>query len=78
MTEQEQKEAIERSNSYRQMMEMSAWKEFSEFLDHVRNSALEIAIEGSKMEDVQVQRGVVKCVDTIRGELNYILNGDKK
>lgn len=75
MSEDDQKKAIERANSYRQMMELWAWKDFFKFIEDLRREALESAIEKDSIKDVQVQRGIVKAVDKIQSEIDYILAG---
>ena len=66
--------SIERANSYRQMMDSWAWKDFeANILNAKRIDALEKAIFSTTMEDVQLERGKVKCVDAIKADIGYIL-----
>ncbi len=78
ITEEDRVKAVERANSYRQMMEQWAWKDFKSILDQTRQSALERGINASMIEETQVQKGFVKCIDSIYGELNFILEGTGK
>jgi len=71
--ETEDKKTIEKANSYRQMMDQWAWKDFKGIMDQRRNDALEKTIWASTMEEVQVQRGYVKCIDSLNSEIDYIL-----
>lgn len=65
--------AIERANSYRDMMRSWAWKDFEEILKNERQTALEQAVVCSDIKDVQMYRGIVKCIDSINSELESIL-----
>lgn len=67
--------AVERANSYRQMMELWAWKELELFLENERKSALELAIVSEDLKDIQVNRGKVQQLDSIKSHLGYILGG---
>lgn len=64
--------AIERANSYRTMMGSWAWKDFEEILKTERQTALEQAVVASRIEDVNIYRGVVKCIDSINSEIDSI------
>lgn len=68
---------IERANSYRQMFEQWAWKDLSRIIDEVRNQAFQDAIYASEISKVQECRGIVKGIDSILGEINYIV-GERK
>lgn len=70
--------SIERANSYRQMMSVWAWTDFSILLDTIRQDALESAINSTDLTQVYIQRGIVKCVDKIRGEIGFILEDTGK
>lgn len=65
--------SIEKANAYRQMMELWAWKDYQRFLDEMRKSALEMAINSEDLKDIQVQRGIVRACDSITAELGYVL-----
>lgn len=67
--------AIERANSYRQMMDLWAWKDFERFLDETRQSALEKGIKTKDSDERNDLRGIVLCIDSIKSELGYILGG---
>lgn len=64
--------SIERADSYRAMMGSWAWKDFEDILRNERQVALEQAVVSSKIEDVNIYRGVVKCIDSITSELDSI------
>ncbi len=66
--------AIERAESYRSMFNMWAWKDFTEILRNERQTALEQAVVASKIEDVNVYRGIVRCIDSLMSELDSIVN----
>jgi hypothetical protein len=69
---------IERSNAYRQMMDLWAWKDFQlNVLDETRREALEAAIISEELKDIQVQRGIVKGVDSIMAQVDFIVDGAK-
>lgn len=70
--------AIERANSYRMMMDQWAWKDFDLIMDDTRKNALEKAVFASSMEEVQIQRGIVKCIDSLKNDVGFILNGTGK
>ena len=66
--------AIERASSYRNMMDSWAWKDFhGSVLKEIRQEALEKAIVAETMDQVQMARGYVKCLDSIESQLGYIL-----
>lgn len=65
--------AIERANSYRDMMRSWAWKDFEELMKGERQSALERGISASDLKDVQLNRGFVQCIDSLQAELESIL-----
>jgi hypothetical protein len=65
--------AIERANSYRDMMRSWAWKDFEEIMKSERQSALEAAIVSSDIKDVQEKRGFVRCIDSLFSELETVL-----
>ncbi len=67
--------AIERANSYRLMIQSWPWKDFERYLDETRQSALEKGIHLKDSDERNAQRGIVVCIDSIRAELGYILNG---
>lgn len=66
--------AIERSESYKAMMNTWAFKDFVEIMGHERQTALEQAVVASKIEDVNVYRGIVKCIDSLLSELDSIVS----
>lgn len=66
--------AIERANSYRQMFETFAWKDFELFLKEQRRTALEMAVNSDELKDIQVQRGIVRCLNEIESHIGYILS----
>lgn len=65
--------AIERANSYRDMMNSWAWKDFEEIMKSERQAALERGISASDLKDVQINRGFVQCVDSLQSEIESIL-----
>lgn len=73
MTDQDKAKAIERANSYRQMMESWAWKDFSEVARERRSAALEKALNAVSMDEVQQARGAVRFHDSLMSELDFIL-----
>lgn len=66
-------QAIERANAYREMMQSWAWKDYCKILNTTRMDALEKAVVSKTMEEVQVQRGIVKAIDLITGEISFIM-----
>ena len=76
----DQAKAIEKANSYRSMMDTWAFKDFKSFLDEERKTALQLAIHSDDIKDIQLQRGIVKCLDAIESHLGYVLstNGQSK
>jgi len=46
-------------------------------MDDERASALELAINSDEMKDIQLQRGIVKALDSIQVHLGYILRNEK-
>lgn len=74
MSTEDKSKAIEKANSYRQMMEFWAWKDFELFLQEQRRTALEMAVNSDELKDIQVQRGIVKCLNAIENHLGYILS----
>lgn len=64
---------IERANSYRQMMSIWAWKDFEKELETIRQDALEMAIISTDLQQVYIQRGIVKCIDSIKASVGSIL-----
>lgn len=77
MNEQEKTKATERATAYRDMMNSWAWKDFSRVMGEKRQDALEQAIMAPDMEEVQIARGIVKCIDSLNSEVSYILDGPK-
>lgn len=75
MDAQDTAKAIERANSYRQMMDLWAWKDFEKYLDETRQNALETGIRTKDNDERNNLRGIVLCVDSIKSELGYILDG---
>ncbi len=67
----------ERSISYKQMMELWAWKDFQLFLDSERQMALELAINSEDLKDIQLNRGKVKQLDSISAHLGFTINDHK-
>lgn len=67
------RKAIERANGYRQMMSSWAWKDFQNILNAKRTEALEKGIDCNDIKDVQLQRGIVKCIDSIATDIGYIV-----
>lgn len=65
--------AKEKAQAYKEMMNSWAWKDHMNFMDEMRREALEKAIATSSMEEVQVQRGIVKAIDRLKGEADYVL-----
>ena len=63
----------ERAVSYRQMMENWAWKDFNNFLESERQSALEDSINLNDLSQIQVKRGMVKAFDSIKSHLGFVL-----
>lgn len=68
---------IEKANSYRMMFESWPWKDFEAFLDAERMSALELGINSSDIKDVQLNRGKVQQIDSIKSHLGYVINEQK-
>lgn len=66
-------EAQELASGYRSMMEGYAWKHFKAFLDNERMTALEMAINSDELKDIQLQRGIVKGLNSIESHIGYIL-----
>ena len=71
--EEDKAKAIERANSYRQMMDLWAWKDLQSFLESTRTAALESAVISDEIKDIQMWRGYVKCLDSINSHIGYIL-----
>jgi hypothetical protein len=74
----EKKAKQERGSAYRDMVGTWAWRDFMNILNDIRASSLENAIISSNMENIQVERGKVQCIDTIKNEVDYILNEGQK
>lgn len=74
MSDQDKAKEIERANSYRQMMTNWAWKDFEKELETIRQDALEMAIVSTNLENVYIQRGIVKCIDSIKSNVGSILD----
>lgn len=64
--------AIERANSYRDMMKMWAWKDLQNFLDDARITALNHAVASDEIKDIQVQRGIVRAIDAIYSHIGFV------
>jgi len=62
-----------KSNAYRDMMNSWAWKDFEKFLEETRISSLESAVVCDEVKDIQLWRGYVKCLDSIKSHLGYVL-----
>lgn len=75
MNQDDKAKSIEKANSYRLMMSSWAWKDFEiNILNQKRLDALEAGINAPSMEMVQVERGKVKCVDSIHADLGFIMS----
>lgn len=75
MNDQDKAQAIERANAYRTMLQSWTWKDFDKFLSDTRQSALEKGIHVKDSDERNAQRGIVICIDSIRAEIDYIING---
>lgn len=75
--EEELAQAIEKANSYRDMLKLWAWKDLYMTIQEIRKSALEQAVFSNEIENVQVQRGKVKAIDEILGSIDFILEDTK-
>ena len=78
--EQKAKAAIELANAYRDMMGMFAWKHFTGVvLENIRKHPMD-TIDAMEIKDLTVAhvaegRGIRKCIEAIKEEINWILNG---
>lgn len=71
MNEQEVAKAQEKASSYMHMMESWAWKDFWNYVKSLRQEALERGMGGNT--NIDIERGRVKNIDDIEGELAIIL-----
>ncbi len=66
----------EKAAAYQLMMSNWAWSDFQKnVLDEIRKEALEAAINSDDIKMIQVGRGMVKTIDRIMSDLDYILQG---
>lgn len=73
MVEIADQKAKEKAQAYKEMMNSWAYKDFENTMNDIRSEALEKAIASSSMEEVQVQRGIVKAIDRLKAEAAYVL-----
>lgn len=80
MSDEDRRRAIERANSYREMMDLWAWKDFQSILKQHRSSAIQsiTSFDASSANLCQVGeiRGALKELDQIEFELSSILNNN--
>lgn len=68
---------IDRANSYKQMFELWAWKDFQSFLEKIKVETVNDFIAFNEQRAVEFRagefKGVLTCLEKIRNELNYIV-----
>ncbi len=79
MTDQDKAQSIERANSYRQMMESWAWKDFQTVMTALKTEA-RTGMDALDVDNITVARtaeylGYIKAFNKIENELGYILAG---
>lgn len=77
INEDDRKRREDKANSYRQMMELWAWKDFEAYLDTLRASMVNDFIAFEATEAVEFKagqyKGALDCLNRIKKELEFII-----
>jgi len=68
---------IERANSYRDMMNLWAFKDLYSEIEEIRKVSLESAISSATIESVYEARGKVKGIDQLLSTIEHITSFQK-
>lgn len=57
--------------AYRQMLEMTAWKEFQAFMNEIKQTAINKIIASDDLKEIHLNRGIIQCINSIESNLDY-------